>query len=73
MNKKLSMDTKESMRIRGLAASYARQFLVMKYKEEYIELYNAYLKNRGIRNRRIRTLVDERTVLNEITTDNSHS
>jgi len=72
MNEKLSMDTKESIRIRGLAAKYARQFLVQKYKEEYTELYNAYLKNRGIQNRRTRTLVDERTVLNEVITDNIH-
>jgi hypothetical protein len=55
------MDSKESMRIRGLAASYAKHFLTQKYKQEYDELYNAYLKNRGITTRRFRKpLIDER-------------
>jgi hypothetical protein len=55
------MDSKESMRIRGLAASYAKHFLTQKYKQEYDELYNAYLKNRGVVTRKFRKpLIDER-------------
>lgn len=57
------MDPKESMKIRGAAMAYARQFLCQKYKEEYDELYNAYLKNRGLHTRKnSKPLIDERTV-----------
>lgn len=57
------MNAKESAKIRGLAASYAKHFLTQKYKEEYDELYNAYLKNRGVVTRKFRKpLIDERIV-----------
>lgn len=57
------MDAKEITKLRGLAASYARYFLMQKYKEEYDELYNAYLKNRGLYTRKNRKpLIDERIV-----------
>jgi len=57
------MDAKEVAKIRGLAMTYAKMFLMHKYKEEYDELYNAYLKNRGLSTRKFREpLIDERTV-----------
>jgi len=57
--------TNETLVIRGQAASYAKGFLAQKYHEEYQELYDAYLTNRGISTRRNRPLVDERLVTNE--------
>ncbi len=48
------------------AAKYARAFLVTKYKQEYNELYRAYLINRGVSVRK--NLVDERELLDERTT-----
>ena len=53
------------MKIRARAASYAQAFLANKYYEEYKELYDAYLINRGITIRRGRVMKDERTVTNE--------
>jgi hypothetical protein len=57
--------TNESLKIRNEAARYAKAFLVMKYKQEYQELYDAFLTNRGINTRRNRVLTDERAVTNE--------
>jgi hypothetical protein len=57
--------TNESINIRNEAAKYAKAFLVMKYKEEYQELYDAFLTNRGISTRRGKQIVDERTINNE--------
>ena len=59
------MDSKEVIKIRGLAASYAKQFLAWKYRKEYCELYDAYLINRGINVRSKNILIDERRVANE--------
>ena len=58
------MTPEETMKIRGKAASYAQSFLANKYYEEYKELYNAYLINRGINIRRGRVMTDERTQTN---------
>ena len=55
----------ETMKIRARAASYAQTFLANKYYDEYKELYDAYLTNRGISIRRRKVIVDERTVTNE--------
>lgn len=52
-------------KIRGAAASYAQSFLANKYYDEYKELYDAYLINRGINTRRGRVIADERVVTNE--------
>jgi hypothetical protein len=58
-------ETNSNIRARGLAAAYAKAFLLNKYHEEYQELYDAYLTNRGISTRRGRVLTDERLVTNE--------
>ena len=57
--------TNETLKIRNEAAKYAKAFLVMKYNQEYQELYDAFLTNRGISTRRSRVLTDERTIVNE--------
>jgi len=60
------MDAEEVMIIRGAAASYAKQFLVNKYREEYAELYSAYCRNRGLGTRnKPRPMVDERELVRE--------
>ena len=59
------MTPNEVMKIRAKAASYAQSFLANKYYEEYKELYDAYLVNRGVSTRRGRVLTDERQVTNE--------
>jgi len=59
------MTPNETIKIRAKAASYAQSFLANKYYEEYKELYDAYLTNRGISTRRGRVISDERTVTNE--------
>ena len=55
----------ETMKIRAKAASYAQSFLANKYYDEYKELYDAYLINRGITIRRGRVMKDERIITNE--------
>ena len=55
----------ETMKIRAKAASYAQSFLANKYYDEYKELYDAYLINRGITIRRGRVMKDERIVTSE--------
>lgn len=57
--------TDDIMKIRNKAASYAKGFLANKYHEEYQELYDAYLTNRGVSTRRGRVLADERVISNE--------
>jgi hypothetical protein len=59
------MTPNETIKIRAKAASYAQSFLANKYYEEYKELYDAYLTNRGVSTRRGRVISDERTVTNE--------
>jgi len=59
------MTANDTLKIRAQAASYAKIFLANKYKNEYDELYNAYLINRGVSTRRGRVLTDERIVTNE--------
>lgn len=56
------MDSKETLKIRVRAADYAQRFLAQKYRQEYQELYRAYLINRGINVRSEDGLIDERTV-----------
>ena len=58
-------EANDSMKIRAKAASYAQSFLANKYYEEYKELYDAYLINRGVSTRRGRVLKDERITANE--------
>ena len=53
------------MKIRVQAASYAKTFLANKYHDEYQELYNAFLSNRGVSTRKNKVLVDERLISNE--------
>jgi hypothetical protein len=57
----------DTMKMRAKAASYAQSFLANKYYDEYKELYDAYLVNRGITIRRGRVMKDERIVANERT------
>ena len=52
-------------KIRAKAASYAQGFLANKYYEEYKELYDAYLTNRGVTTRRGRVMSDERELVKE--------
>jgi len=59
------MTPNETIKIRAKAASYAQTFLANKYYDEYKELYDAYLTNRGISVRRGKVMVDERIVTNE--------
>ena len=54
------MTANEIMKIRARAASYAQSFLANKYYDEYKELYDAYLVNRGVSTRRGRVITDER-------------
>lgn len=51
--------------IRVAAAAYAKRFLANKYKDEYSELYRAYLTNRGIPVSKKREVIDEREIANE--------
>lgn len=59
------MTTDETLKIRAKAASYAQSFLANKYYEEYKQLYDAYLINRGVSTRRGRVITDERTTVKE--------
>ena len=57
------MTTKSVARIRSEAAQYAKQFLARKYREEYRELYEAYLINRNVPVKgRVISMIDEREV-----------
>jgi hypothetical protein len=57
--------TGEHTNIRARAADYAKIFLAQKYKEEYQELYRAYLTNRGIKVRNHASVIDERLLIKE--------
>jgi hypothetical protein len=57
--------TNDTLVIRSQAASYAKGFLAKKYYEEYQELYDAYLTNRGVSIRRNKNLIDERLITSE--------
>ena len=57
--------TDDTMKIRAKAASYAQSFLANKYYDEYKELYDAYLVNRGVTTRRGKVMKDERLINNE--------
>ena len=59
------MTANDIMRIRVQAASYAKTFLANKYHDEYQELYNAFLNNRGISTRKTKVLIDERLIASE--------
>lgn len=59
------MTANDVMKMRAKAASYAQSFLANKYYEEYKELYDAYLINRGITTRRGRVMTDERVITSE--------
>lgn len=59
------MDAEEAIKIRAAAANYARQFLSLKYREEYNELYFAYCKNRGLTTRKRKSIPDERELVSE--------
>ena len=51
-----------NIQVRTKAATYAKTFLARKYREEYKELYEAYLRNRGYTTRASKELLDERLV-----------
>lgn len=58
-------DAKKIQQMRTDAAKYAQKFLRNKYRTEYQELYDAYLRNRGLNIRRQPLdLIDEREVAN---------
>ena len=60
------MSYAERQRLRGRAQHYALRFLGQKYRQEYRELYKAYLHNRGFTpysNYRVKPLVDERNTM----------
>jgi len=60
------MTTKSVTRIRSEAAQYAKQFLARKYRQEYRELYEAYLINRNVPVKgRVISMVDERELVRE--------
>lgn len=59
------MTANETMRVRAQAAGYAKTFLANKYHDEYQELYNAFLTNRGINVRKNKHMVDERLIASE--------
>jgi hypothetical protein len=59
------MTPNEIAKIRSKAGAYAQSFLARKYYEEYKELYDAYLINRGVPTRRGKELLDERIAVNE--------
>jgi hypothetical protein len=50
----------DTLKIRAQAASYAKTFLANKYRDEYDQLYRAYLVNRGVTTRTSKNMVDER-------------
>ena len=56
-------DKEEAIKLKAKAALYARTFLTNKYRDEYQELYDAYLINRGYKPRRAQKQ-DERILLN---------
>ena len=62
----MTMTVKSVTRIRSEAAQYAKQFLAHKYREEFRELYEAYLINRNVPvKRKVISMVDERELVRE--------
>ena len=59
------MTANDTLKIRAQAASYAKTFLANKYRDEYDQLYRAYLVNRGVTTRTSRNMVDEREMVKE--------
>jgi hypothetical protein len=59
------MTANNTLKIRGQAASYAKTFLANKYRDEYEQLYKAYLVNRGVTTRTSKDMVDERNLVKE--------
>jgi hypothetical protein len=55
----------DTLKIRAQAASYAKTFLANKYRDEYDQLYRAYLVNRGVTTRTSKNMVDERELTTE--------
>jgi hypothetical protein len=57
----------DNITIRSKASAYAKKFLAQKYYDEYKELYDAYLRNRGYSTRASKrtSMVDERELVNE--------
>jgi hypothetical protein len=58
----LKQQQHNNISVRNKAAAYAKTFLAKKYREEYRELYEAYLRNRGYTTRATTVMVDERTI-----------
>ncbi len=61
-------EKKRRAKVRADASTYARTFLVHKYRKEWLELCEAYCKNRGIRYYKSEfrgSLVDERELLGQ--------
>jgi hypothetical protein len=54
----------DNIAIRSKASAYAKKFLAQKYYDEYKELYDAYLRNRGYSTRANKrtNIIDEREV-----------
>ncbi len=54
----------DNIAIRSKASAYAKKFLAQKYYDEYKELYDAYLRNRGYSTRASKRIdmIDEREV-----------
>ena len=60
------MTVKSVVRLRSEAAQYAKQFLARKYREEYRELYEAYLINRNVSVKaKGKPIIDERELVRE--------
>lgn len=61
----------EINRIKVAGTKYAQDFLVQKYYDEYEELYEAYLENRGIFTKpKVGNLVDEREIRKQRLSEN---
>lgn len=61
----MTMTPQEIRSVRNKATEYAKTFLSNKYYAEYIELYQAYCLNRGVKVTQGRKLppIDERLLL----------
>ena len=59
------MEGRTHAKIRAKASEYAKTFLAQKYREEYQELYRAYLINRGVNVRTQGNVADERLLVKE--------
>jgi hypothetical protein len=68
----MTMTPQEIRSVRNKATEYAKTFLSNKYYAEYIELYQAYCINRGVKVTQGRKLppIDERLLVNNIKAGN---